>query len=261
MRNEEAAQQKPSSPDGKRGPMVQRLAKVLFETTVQQTKNKFTELPKIATDFETFFRSLHRESDRALSVVSMTYIESILVELFSLSLVGEANNEISSLFDPTGPLSTLSSRLKMGRALGWIRRKTFFNIDLARRIRNEFAHKHTLIDFGDRKIQSLVNAIEPLELTPLNSIDQNLELSTRQKYFCRCAMFTADLIIDLWTAPVAIRHGVPPSAVASGGWDKIPDPLRTIYKSASGVLIEYLSEEIPSFATAIKQMTTATEGI
>jgi hypothetical protein len=56
------------------------------------------------------------------------------------------------LFDSNGPLSSFSSKSKLAYALGMIGAEAFSDLDAVRRIRNQFAHSTTVVDFIDPQL-------------------------------------------------------------------------------------------------------------
>lgn len=63
------------------------------------------------------------------------------------------------IFESFGPLSTFNTRILMAYALGLLNDDTFKELEAMRKIRNEFAHAITLVDFETEKIAHMVKAM------------------------------------------------------------------------------------------------------
>jgi len=102
---------------------------------------------------------LMKESDRGAVLVGVAYLDDLLIRLFKAKM--RLTKTLSKdLFDSSGPLSTLSSRIKVAYCLGWIGPETFRDLDLLRKIRNDFAHLHKPITFEDPSVQSRCRELE-----------------------------------------------------------------------------------------------------
>jgi len=92
------------------------------------------------------------ESDRGRVLVASALLDEMLAEILQSYLLESA--PISRLFDDAyAPLSSLSAKAAMARSLSLITALEFRDIDLARKIRNEFAHTF-VCSFEDAKIAS-----------------------------------------------------------------------------------------------------------
>jgi DNA-binding MltR family transcriptional regulator len=102
---------------------------------------------------------LMKESNRGAVLVGVAYLDDLLIRLFKARLrLTETLSE--DLFESSGPLFTLSSRIKVAYSLGWIGPETFRDLNLLRKIRNDFAHLHIPITFEDPSVQSRCRELE-----------------------------------------------------------------------------------------------------
>jgi mannitol operon repressor len=90
-------------------------------------------------DFLPYLDELNKESPRGKVLISTGYLEEMLKEILSGFLLKD--KVVDDLFDGgNAPLGTFSSRSKLAYTLGLISEAEFHDIDLIRRIRNDFAH-------------------------------------------------------------------------------------------------------------------------
>lgn len=102
---------------------------------------------------------LMKESDRGAVLVGVAYLDDLLIRLFKARM-RLTENLGEDLFESSGPLSTLSSRIKVAYSLGWIGPETFRDLNLLRKIRNDFAHLHKPMTFEDQSVQSRCRKLE-----------------------------------------------------------------------------------------------------
>ena len=117
-----------------------------------------SELETFAEEANVAIKQLMEESDRGAVLVGVAYLDDLLLRLFKRMLLDKTLSE--ELFGGSGPLSNLSGRIKVAYCLGWIGPATFRDLDLLRRIRNDFAHLHKPITFTDPSVQSRCRDLE-----------------------------------------------------------------------------------------------------
>ncbi len=90
-----------------------------------------------------FFEAGKKESDRGLALVAAEFfdltLERLLLARFASSLKRQPKL-IKPLFEGFGPLSTFSSKISVSYAIDLLQNWMASDLDLIRRIRNEFAH-------------------------------------------------------------------------------------------------------------------------
>jgi hypothetical protein len=114
-----------------------------------------------------FVAALKGESDRACAILGASLLEELLLRLFQKSLLEDAPKE---LFEGNGPLSTFSGRIKLAYFLGMISTDEYSELDLIRRIRNDFAHAfdHQL-SFDTKPVAGRARALRFAELLAENA--------------------------------------------------------------------------------------------
>lgn len=95
--------------------------------------------------FNKLARNLREESDRAMAILGVAYLDDLLREsILSLLVEGDVSD---NLFRGYGPLATLSARIDMAFVLGLFGEGERRELNLLRKIRNEFAHSTEIHSF------------------------------------------------------------------------------------------------------------------
>jgi hypothetical protein len=102
-------------------------------------------------DLNQFQEMFNKETDRGLVLVAASFIDFCLQNLLISKLTLQKKDE-SEIFTGNGFLSTFSSKIKLAKAIELIDETTFKNIEVVRKIRNQYAHTikdKTLKDYKD----------------------------------------------------------------------------------------------------------------
>jgi DNA-binding MltR family transcriptional regulator len=115
-------------------------------------------------------------AERALAITVSALLERALEACITSALKWpseeEANKEVKVLFFGDGPLSSFSSKIKIGYALGLYGKIVRDDLDTVREVRNAFAHSTAHIDFRTPAVAvvcdrlKLFESIMPDEVTP-----------------------------------------------------------------------------------------------
>ncbi len=92
------------------------------------------------------------ESDRAVGVLAPAYLDALLEDLLRDFFIEGKSADV--LLRPDGPLGTFSSKIDAAHALGFINDDTQRDLNLIRKIRNDFAHQVDLHSFEDDPIKN-----------------------------------------------------------------------------------------------------------
>lgn len=105
-----------------------------------------------------FRQSLNAETDRGCALMAAAYLEAELQKLLAKYFV---NNEAvqKEIFGHSRPLGSFSSRIDIAYLLGLIGPNAHRDLHLIRRVRNEFGHVPTPIDFNDPALASRCNEL------------------------------------------------------------------------------------------------------
>ncbi|EGR2303273.1 MULTISPECIES: hypothetical protein [Vibrio] len=96
-------------------------------------------------------KELSKESDRGCALYAVSYIESALSDLLYCALASDKKIE-KDLFEGTAPLSTFSAKINMAYYLGKISKAEKTDLNIIKKIRNQFAHVAAPMTFESGKI-------------------------------------------------------------------------------------------------------------
>ena len=108
-------------------------------------------LPIIRDEVLEFRSSLTPETDRGVALVCAAYLETELEALLRKSFA-DVPKVVEHLFEPSGAIGTLSSKIDLALAIGQIEAATHRALHLIRKIRNDFAHDYKVRSFTDQDI-------------------------------------------------------------------------------------------------------------
>jgi mannitol operon repressor len=114
-----------------------------------------------AEDLAKFVEELKRETDRGLPLVGTALIDEKLRDTLEAFLI-EKKIAKKLLDEPNSTLGSFSSRLDMCYALGLIDNYEYNEINLLRKVRNEFAHSKHGISFKTDKIIGLCSTLRSI---------------------------------------------------------------------------------------------------
>jgi DNA-binding MltR family transcriptional regulator len=148
-------------------------------------------------EFSEFFSEFNKESDRGAALNAAALIDEWLQNILTSFLV--ENKSAKKLVNGfNAPLGDLSSRAVAAHALGLIQDNESHEINLIRKIRNEFGHKWKDISFENHKVASLTREL------PWGGPSELEEGSTNRQRF---NFATSILLMDLiWRARLATQE-------------------------------------------------------
>jgi DNA-binding MltR family transcriptional regulator len=108
------------------------------------------QLPHLDEVLE-FRHSLSEETDRGCALMAAAYLSDQLERLLRSTFVDDpaAADEI---FRPSGPLGSFSAKINVALLVGLLPRNAHHDLDLIRRIRNEFGHVARPLNFEETPI-------------------------------------------------------------------------------------------------------------
>jgi hypothetical protein len=123
------------------------------------------DLNKVLMDFHDLFNNKHGD-DRTIAIIGGTFLEMILEHVL-FSFLPEDNKEVERMMDFNQPLGNFSNKITMAYCLGLIERVVKEDLNLIRKIRNEFAHD-LYASFENEKIRSWCKELKwhKIALTP-----------------------------------------------------------------------------------------------
>ncbi len=94
-----------------------------------------------------FRETLDAETDRGCALMSAAYLDSQLEQLIRVSIVDD-EDVADELLSQSKPLSSFSSRIDLAYLLGHVGKNVRRDLHLIRKIRNDFGHTSSPLDFG-----------------------------------------------------------------------------------------------------------------
>ena len=116
------------------------------------------QVTRLPEDAYIVFKELNEESDRGAALLGVAYLDEQLKQLFRAKMLNEKIAD--ELLGAHRPLATFSARIDVGYGLGWLGKSTYEDINLIRKIRNDFAHLHKPMSFSDSNVISKCSALK-----------------------------------------------------------------------------------------------------
>ena len=109
--------------------------------------------------FKDFNAALAKESDRACIIVAAAWIGKFLeVKIMNEFFKGNSKAR-KALFSVNGPFSTFSAKLNAAFCAGWIDADVYHDVQVIRKIRNEFAHTIEPVSLNDEMPRTLLETL------------------------------------------------------------------------------------------------------
>ena len=134
--------------------------KNLMDVTLEIAKKTLPEKEFIRVqEFIDFRKMFSQESDRGSALMSAAFIDDKLGQLIESNMVDNKKaREI--IFDNSGALGTFSGKINIAYLMGLIPKKINDDIQLIRKIRNDFAHNASYVTFDTGYIASRCHALK-----------------------------------------------------------------------------------------------------
>jgi DNA-binding MltR family transcriptional regulator len=110
---------------------------------------KKEDLSREAKDVFAFRHTLNGETDRGCALMATAYLDDQLARLLRAYFADDVKAADELLENADGPLASFSGKIKLSYLLGLIGPSAKRELDLVRRVRNDFAHVHTPMSFDD----------------------------------------------------------------------------------------------------------------
>jgi mannitol operon repressor len=135
-----------------------------------------------------FLNSFNKESDRGAVLLAASILDEWLLEIIQSYLI---NDKVSKelLLGFSAPLGTFSAKTKAAYSLGLIEKNEYDEINIIRKIRNEFGHSWKGVSFDTPKIEKECNKLEWL-----GPIDDTVKRTNRSKFNFTIAILLTDLL-------------------------------------------------------------------
>lgn len=117
--------------------------------------------PTGEAEFNAFLQEFQGESDRAAAVLAAAYLDEQLKDLLTAAFTVDSKG--AELLDVNQPLGSFGPRIAISEAVGLITAPERRDLDLLRKIRNDFAHKLHGMSFADQRVASRCAAFECID--------------------------------------------------------------------------------------------------
>jgi len=156
-------------------------------------------------DHDSFKLALENESERGCVLVATAFLDHILEEVLCTHFSNKsAGDKLVTGFN--GPLSTFSSRITAAFALGLLSESEQKQLDVVRRIRNDFAHTFANVRFSDPPLPPRVQTL-PAHQVAMSSAED----PTRQRFESAVEVLLSNLRhrLDEWSSQEAAPVTMP----------------------------------------------------
>lgn len=109
--------------------------------------------------------ALHKESDRGFALVVSAWIDDALQEVLRSRFIMDGAG-VEELLGTDSPLGTFSAKIKAAYCMGLIDARVRRELDLIRKIRNDFAHARSDLSFTTPQVKSRCEAFGLLAEVP-----------------------------------------------------------------------------------------------
>jgi DNA-binding MltR family transcriptional regulator len=116
---------------------------------MKETEPEIKELSEFLAEF-------NGESDRGAVLAAAAYLDERLSEMLKV-FFADVKQADELLFGVNAPLGTYSARINAAYSLGLIQENEFNELNIIRKIRNEFGHSWKGVSFKTQKIVDLCN--------------------------------------------------------------------------------------------------------
>jgi DNA-binding MltR family transcriptional regulator len=113
-----------------------------------------------------FRHSVSQETDRGCALMAAEFLSNELGVLLRVHFVEDNKACDAVLDDPRGAVGTFSSRIEFAYLLGLIGPEERRELNLVRKIRNEFAHEYQPLDFTAEHVSSRCRELRVHTLVP-----------------------------------------------------------------------------------------------
>lgn len=148
-------------------------------------------------EFTEFMNEFNKESDRGAALNAAAVIDEWLQNILEAFLANNKSaKDLVSGFN--APLGDFSSKAVAAHALGLVQDNEFHEINLIRKIRNEFGHNWKGVSFETSKVTSLAR-----ELPWSGPAELEKNSTSRQRFNFATSILLMDL---MWRARLVIRE-------------------------------------------------------
>jgi hypothetical protein len=119
--------------------------------------------PGVLADCQKVLKLMFSEEPRTLPVIACAFADDQLKEMFRRHIPKDVPGGPAVLLSGYGPLSSLSHRVQMAYAFGWLNTDILLELDLLRKMRNDVSHKWDLNLLETKLLQFIADRQEAIE--------------------------------------------------------------------------------------------------
>jgi hypothetical protein len=199
------------------------------EAVIQVYSEKYDKL-KSLSDFENeiiqeaneLSKYVKNKDSRTFCILIISFMEDILKRNFINYWQINSKNKIDLYFGSNGPLNSFAQRVLIALSINWITNEEYKDINLLRKIRNEFAHNHKIYSLEKDPLLSHVDSIIHEEKIWLKSLppyeiaynNADLETKLRIRIYCR----SMNIIYRIIARSKSIEAEIPPEFRPESGY-------------------------------------------
>ncbi len=143
-------------------------------------------------DWSRWSKEYQSNNDRGLVIISTSILDHLLARLLEGFLIND-RSAIHDLLDGSyAPLGCFAARISAAYSLGLIIKDERDDLNILRKIRNEFAHKTTEASLSDKIIAVLTKQLKTPKLMPAE-IKSYSDLSSKQLFVDTAVMLSTFL--------------------------------------------------------------------
>jgi DNA-binding MltR family transcriptional regulator len=133
-------------------------------------KKQFLNIPDLSADSRRFIEDLQKETDRGAALIGAAFLDNVLESMLRAYFVDD-KKVVNELLNSNNLLGTLSVKGKLAYCLGLIGRENYRDINVIRKIRNEFAHVDKPVSFNMPEVKDLCQGlISPKVINPVGKL-------------------------------------------------------------------------------------------
>src|SRR5713101_5028532 len=148
-------------------------------------------LKDVLTDFT-------RQRDRGAALIAAAWVDDSL-EKYLRSVLGPDRKLVDRLLQPEGPLGTFSVRSHLAYALGLIEQTVFADLEIVRRVRNDFAHTRRDLRFSHSSIMDRCRQLHAVEAFKIGT---GISLRSSATMFSTSCYFLSAYLLSLSERPL-----------------------------------------------------------
>jgi len=171
---------------------------------------------EVAAEAESLASYLLEADTRTCCILAVSFLEDTLKKNFIEKWKIVTREGLDTHFGSNGPISSLLQRTVVAQALQWLPMTLVKEVDLLRKIRNEFAHNHRVHSLLEEPLQSYAARLDERErVWDIDGADMYRaayrtaakETQLRMRVYC-CVLFAVSQIL---ARSKLINHDIPPS--------------------------------------------------